>query len=380
MIYSVDFQEIAGRISYVELCKYVSDLGWNLYAGKTAAGLKIFQKIQNGIVYQIKVPCNRDFSDYPEAIYKAVSTIAEIEGKSVEQIILELLNPLSDIIRVRHIGSDVENGSILIENGINLYENAKKLLTNAALDILSYKKIYKGRTPEGVAEFISRCRYGQTEFGSYVISLVCPFVKVDNNEVQQLSLFSDEEISAYSLTRKVTNRVIESIEKIKDTIDKGEDLSGVIESMQNPISVSFLDSLTNLNISTEDSALEVSVKWAPTVKLNRASISKATISHDYYAPLKTIVEKYKSEDASTSISIEGRIGKLVASPNIEDRTTGQAQLVYIDENSHAKKITLDLGKEEYDLAIHAHSEGRTVRANGEISGKKMINVALDVLE
>ncbi len=380
MIYSVDFQELSGKISHFELCKYVSDLNWNLYLGKTARGLKIYQKKFKGSFYQIKIPCNREFSDYAEAMYKAISIISLTEGKSTEQIILELLNPLSDIIRVRHIGPDVENGSILIENGINLYENTKRLLINAALDILNYKKIYKGRLPDNVSEFISGCRYGQTEFGSYVISLVCPFVKVDKGGIQQLSLFSDEEISAYSLTRKVTKKVIEAITTIKETIDKGEDLSHIIDSSENPISVSFMDALTNLNLSAEESALEVSVKWAPTVKMNRTEVSSATLSHDYYVPIKTVVEKYKDEDENTTTSLVGRIGKLMASPNIEDRSKGQAQLVYIDENSQAKKIMLELGKEEYATAIKAHSTGRTIRVNGKILGKQMINVSLDVLD
>lgn len=380
MIYSVDFMEISGKISYIDLCKYVSDLDWHLYTGATAKGLKIFQKRYNDKLYQIKIPCDRNFSDYSEAIYKAISIISLTEEKSTEQLILELLNPLSDIIRVRHIGNDVENGSIQIENGINLYENAKKLLTNAALDIISFKKIYKGRILDNVSDFISHCRYGQTEFGSYVISVVCPFMKVDESGVKQLRLFSDEEESAYSLTRKVTNKVIESIGIIKDTIDRGEDLSKIVESAENPISVSFMDSLTNLNISEEGSSLEVTVKWAPTVKENRSTMSSATISHDYFEPIRTIIDKYKAEDERTSISIEGRISKLMASPNIEDRTTGKAQLVYIDENSQAKRIMLALEKDEYDIAIQAHLEGRTIRANGEIAGKEMINVSLDVLK
>ena len=41
---------------------------------------------------------------------------------------------------------------------------------------------------------------------------------------------------------------------------------------------------------------------------------------------------------------------------------------------------LALEKDEYDIAIQAHLEGRTIRANGEIAGKEMINVSLDVLK
>lgn len=379
MIYSVDLKEMAGRISFVDLCKYVGDIGWAKYRGKVAEGLAIYQKELNGKFYQIKVPCSREFSDYPESIYHAVETMAVTEDKSVEQIILELLNPMSDILRVRHIGKDVENGSILVEDAINLFDNAKKMLLNATLDILSYKKIHKGRIPEDVSKFINSCRYGQTEIGSYVISLVCPFMNINEGKIQQLSIFTEENISAYSLTRKATKKVIESINTIRESIERGEDLAELVDNPENSISVSFIESLTNMNLSQEDNAIEIRAKWAPTVFENKAHTDCARISHDHYSPLKTIVDKYKKEDEISTVVLDGRIAKLTASPKIEDRKNGQAQLVYIDENSQAKKVMLELGKDEYDIAIQAHSAGKTIRASGEFSGKKMINVSLDIL-
>lgn len=379
MIYSVDLKEMAGRISFVDLCKYVGDIGWDKYRGKVAEGLAVYQKQLNNKFYQIKIPCNREFSDYAESIYHSVELIAATEDKSIEQIILELLNPMSDILRVRHKSKDVENGSILVEDAINLFDNAKKMLLNATLDILSYKKIHKGRIPEEVSKFINNCRYGQTEIGSYVISLVCPFMNIHEGKIQQLSLFSDENISAYSLTRKATKKVIDSINAIRGTIEHGDDLSNLIDNPENRISVSFIESLTNMNLSQENNSIEISAKWAPTVSENKAYMDCATLSHDHYSPLKTIVDKYKKEDEISTIVLDGRIAKLTASPKIEDRKNGQAQLVYIDENSQAKKVMLELGKDEYDIAIQAHSAGKTIRASGEFSGKKMINVSLDIL-
>lgn len=40
---------------------------------------------------------------------------------------------------------------------------------------------------------------------------------------------------------------------------------------------------------------------------------------------------------------------------------------------------LELGKDEYDIAIEAHSTGKTIRANGELLGNHMVNVTLDIL-
>ena len=381
MIYSVNLDEMAGRISYVDLCKYVSDLNWIKFSGKVRDGVAVYQKIINDELFQINIPCDRNFSDYSYAIRKAVHILSLTESKSEEQLILELLNPMSDILRVRHISSSVENGSILFEDAINLYDNAKKLLTNAALDVTCYKKIYKGRLSDTVQEFISKCRYGQTEIGSYVISLVCPFVDIsDDGQVKQLNFFSDEENAAISITRRATKKVMDSISIIKETIEEGKDLSDLVEDESKQISVSFIESLTNMNLINPGSALEIKAKWAPTIRDNISQKSVVEMSHDYYSPLQSIVEKYKADDEKESCVIEGKIADLKATPQLEKRTKGNAKLVYIaEDSSRTKSIQLILDPENYNVAIQAHQGGKTIRAVGKKIGSKMTNVTIVIL-
>ena len=381
MIYSVDLDEMAGRISYVDLCKYVSDLNWIKFSGRVRDGISVYQKTINNELFQINIPCDRNFSDYSYAIRKVVHILSFTESKSEEQLILELLNPMSDILRVRHISSSVENGSILFEDAINLYDNAKKLLPNAAFDVTCYKKIYKGRIADSVQEFISKCRYGQTEIGSYVISLVCPFMNIgDDGHAQQLSIFSDEENASVSITRRATRKVMDSISIIKETIEEGKNLSDLIEDESKQISVSFIESLTNMNLITPGSSLEIKAKWAPTIRNNISQKNVVEMSHDYYSPLQSVVEKYKADDEKESYVIEGKIADLKATPQLEKRTKGTAKLVYIaEDSSRTKSIQLILDPENYNNAIHAHQNGKTIRAVGKKVGSKMTDVTIVIL-
>lgn len=67
-----------------------------------------------------------------------------------------------------------------------------------------------------MSQFINNCKFGQTEIGSYVVSVVCPFAELDDAEgYKQLSIFSEEEQCADSLTRKVTNRIMSNVSFIK---------------------------------------------------------------------------------------------------------------------------------------------------------------------
>ena len=254
-------------------------------------------------------------------------------------------------------------------------------MLNAALDsgTSSYKRIYRGRPPEDVQQFINHCRYGQTEIGSYVISLVCPFVTFEKGQLHQFTLFSEEDNASVSITRRATKKLIESVSEIKQAVEDGRDLSEIIEDPDKNISVSFVEAITNLNIEKANNSLEIKAKWAPTISSNRPSINKILLSHDHYSPLKSIVDKYKKEDEIISQTFEGRISKLNASPNLEDRVKGRATLVYINQSNKTSSVNLLLSKDDYDAAINAHSEGRTIRAIGELSGNNMTVNTLEIL-
>ena len=68
---------------------------------------------------------------------------------------------------------------------------------------------------------------------------------------KQLSIFSEEEACANSLTRRVTSRVMDNISQIKRYIDDGN-LEGLLEKEgEETISANFYEALTGLNLDLE---------------------------------------------------------------------------------------------------------------------------------
>ena len=160
MTYSVNYMDLAEKISPFAFVKYLRDTGWQLF--------------------QVTIPVEKNLSDYKQAMYKAVETVSEVEDKSVEQVLLYLLNPNTDILKIRLERKEIEAGNILLDDAIRIYENTKKLLAATALDILHPRKYHQGRIDESILKFLSSCRFGQTEIGSYVVSVVCPFAELDD--------------------------------------------------------------------------------------------------------------------------------------------------------------------------------------------------------
>ena len=366
MIYSVNFMDLTEKINPFAFTKYLKDTGWKLFPTKRTY-IRVFQNVKaNGDAFQVTIPLDKNLSDYKRAMYEAIETVALFENQSTEQLFLFLLNPNTDILKIRLDKKDIEAGSILFDDAIRMYENVKKLVAATAQDILHPKNYHQGRMDASVSQFVNKCKFGQTEIGSYVVSIVCPFAELDeNDEYKQLSIFSEEEQCAESLTRKVTNRIMSNVAYIKKSIDEGEYEKLYTKDNDKIISVNFYEALTGLNLDVEGADVEFIAQWSPVVKRNRSPNDKVLLSHNYCQPILTVVEKLK-EHSNTKSKIVGKVKKLESVPDLPKRISGKIAVVYLDENDCRRTVTVDLNKEDYDKAIEAHSNGNYVEIIGDI--------------
>lgn len=371
MIYSVNFFDMAEKLNPLAVSKYLDETGWNAFPFKRT-DIKVYQYKKDNNLYQINIPLEKSLADYKHAMYDAAEKIAIVEGKSIEQVMLYLLNPNTDILKIRLDKKDMEAGNILFDDAIKLYDNAKKLLAATASDIINPKKIHYGRFDVPVQKFLNQCRFGQTEIGSYVVSVVCPFAELSYKDgYHQLSIFSDEEQCAKSITRQVTNQLMYNIATIKNKID-----SGKIESLstgEDNISSNFFEALNGLNLQHEDTTVEFTAEWSPVVKTNRCSFNRIKITNDYYQPISNIIDRIK-QNTNQQTEIVGRIKELKAAPVIDKRTKGTVVVVFVDDKSKAKTATVNLSREDYDSAVDAHHYGKAVRIIGDLSGTKTLKI------
>ncbi len=364
MIYSVNYMDMTKKINPFQVVKYLTNTGWKLVPFKRS-GIKIFQ--YNGdAFYQVSVPLQKDFRDYKSAMYDVVENIAAVENKSIEQVMLFLLNPNSDIIKIRLDKSNIESGSIFLDDAINLYENAKKLLAATALDIINPRKIHLGRIDDTVQKFLNQCRFGQTEIGSYVVSVVCPFATLNDEGYEQLSIFSDEDECANSLTRKVTNQLMTNIYTIKSSIDT-DNINSFYDS-KSTISANFFEALSGMNFQSENTTLEFIAEWSPVVKTNRCAYDRLSVTNDYYNPISSVASKIKGETTKKT-EIIGKIKQLAATPTLDQRQSGTATIVYIGDDAKAKSVKVELCREDYDMAVTAHQQGKNVKIIGDMITK-----------
>ena len=72
-------------------------------------------------------------------------------------------------------------------------------------------------------------------------------------------------------------------------------------------------------------------------------------------------------------SFIGRIKRLSAVPDAETRESGLITILFLNENEKKDTASIRLTKEDYDVAIEAHKEGKTVKVAGTLlTGQKII--------
>ena len=141
----------------------------------------------------------------------------------------------------------------------------------------------------------------------------------------------------------------------------------------NANSVNEKHALNGLNLQYEDTTIEFTAEWSPVVKTNRCSYDKIKITNDYYQPISNVINKIK-QITNKQTEIVGRIKELKASPVIDKRTEGTVVVVFIDDNSKAKTVVVNLSREDYDNAVDAHHYGKAVKIIGDLSGTKTLKM------
>lgn len=367
MIHSTSFLSLIENINHSAFAKYLKDTGWRQFKSKRT-NVKIFQREEAGKFFQVTLPVERELSDFNTAMYKAVEIVAEVEKKSVEQVFLYLLNPNTDILKVRIEKNNVEAGSILFRDALPIYVNAKNLLEATTLDILQPKRYHQGKANKATLDFLSHCRFGQTEIGSYIISIICPFGELSEDDVyKQLSIFSDEERCMNSLTRKVTAKVMTNLDRIKSCIDDGEIEKLVSFDESDMISANFYEALAGMNMEEPGVALGFEAEWAPVLRRPENVNSRLVLTHDYFQPLQEVIGKLKEETEKFQ-QIIGRIKKMESSPDAQERTKGKITVAYLDDKNRARTVSAILSKNEYHQAIAAHERGLYVELVGTLPG------------
>ncbi len=148
--------------------QFLIRLGYSHEGGEQGV-MDIFVDRKNEMIV---VPSNREFYDYSRRVLNILDRFVT-KQTPLDDVIASVVLPGSDIVRYRVNTVDSTWGHIRFSYCQEAIPALFTLLRSTASGVLTGRTTYT-RRPENANLFANQCRFGQTEYGSFILKIFCP--------------------------------------------------------------------------------------------------------------------------------------------------------------------------------------------------------------
>lgn len=340
---------LARRVDPICAKDYAKAKGWDIVPTTKSYFLLTHKEYS---LRQLKIPIDTDSPDYVDALLDVAQRLADIENRSMILVLEDLLEPSTDIIRHRLISRATESGYIPFEESIALMEGARKAILSSACSIIEPRLHHPRLSKQQALQYVKACRFGQTEFGSFILKMMCPLSVED----EQMDISHALNIP---FGRRVTECILNSTNLLINAIDQDKEVELLKENESSKVlSSNFCQALMQMESSLNDAKIEISAKWAPRVPVIGATPNRVTLAKRHFRQIEQIYSSLRnSQENETSSIYFGTVEELKGDVGSDGRRSGSV-IVRILSDDDVINATVDLGSEEYQRAIDAHTAGK----------------------
>jgi len=322
---------------------------------------------------QIQIPLDTQISDFSEAMLEVARRLQEDEHRPIKTILEDFLEPDADVLRYRIESHITEKGSIPIEESIRLLEGVKKALLATACSVNEPKLHHPRLDRSDPMQLLKACRLGQTEYGSFVIKMICPLDAVEN----EIPLFQQNE---EPFTRKVTQLMLDSAYRLVEAINKDRISELLDENLKMPlISANFCDALMSMNAEHNDAKLELGLNYAPTRPVAYSIKPRSVIfNKHHFRDLETICSHLKEQkNLDIKQNFVGYVEKLMGDWDDQTQERAGKVLLKLMHDDSVLTASASLSSEEHQQAIHAYEKNRNITIQGILRRTGRMNYIFD---
>jgi len=346
----------------LEVAAYLRSTGWRQVDRLGDRGVVWTFTASNGDGFEILLPLNRDLADFLPRMADALSVLERAERRSQLEIVRDLIAAPADVIRIRAQQPESRDGTIPLDDGVELVQRAREMLLAAACAAVQPKAFFPPRKPVEAVAYMEKVRLGQTERGSYVVTLlsrVPPSLEPTKSGQTHLDVEDPFE-------RRVTQtlaRALMAIRKASQDSATTGDFASFQNAIQAGVSANLCDALAAMaggSATAED--LEVNFTWSRLRPLETNEPRRILLSADAIPTIEEAGRIFRETSPRQDFELLGFvIGLQRTDPKQPGRVTVSG---FVDET--ARRVTLELAGKDYELAITAHRDRRPIRCLGEL--------------
>ncbi len=337
----------------LDVVTYLRTTGWIL-TGVYRDSASIWK--HNG--HQVMVPQETAFADYARRLADVMEVLAETESRSPLEILRDLTTSTADVVRVRLTSPSIVDGSVSLEAGVSLIESSRDLVLSAARAAVCPRAYYRSRLPWEADEYIRRVRLGQTEIGSYVVTVVCP-VSPELHAAD--SLASVEE----PFDRRVTRTLAGALHKTTGAAREAalnSDMKPFTTAVADGVSANLCSALVEMGESLDDGQVEIDFSWSRSRQKPAVATSRVIVPSDAIPLMREAARVLRETYSDDDFELIGPVIRLESTSVAH----GGSVIVYAPVGDTWRKVLVHLQHTDYDLAVNAHGQGETIRCKGKL--------------
>jgi hypothetical protein len=304
---------------------------------------------------EVLLPLNASFRDYPFRVSEILQTLEAIEQRPQSDIYKNLIESLSDIIRIRLTHDDFGDGTVPLNNGYNLFRHAREMMLSAACSTVESKKHYEKKKPLGANNYLKQARFGQTQKGSFILTIISPIEAKDGFNVTETPF-----------ERRVVEKLFNSLKFVKtaaENIDPSKiDLQLPENYLESGISSNLCEALLGIYKSGREQEIDLSLSWSSSIPAPEDILTSIVFSPEIMPAVSRIAKRLKA-DISDGYEVVGEVVKLERQ---KQDSTGQVTIMEKIREKGKRKIKVELPDEDYQIASQANTERLSVICRGDL--------------
>lgn len=342
-----------GAVSPAALSAYARSLGW----------AKTDEYGDHSDVYsaedlpEIILPRTQTLADYPSVVSRLIEYFAEASATDVLSLYRDLVTADRDVVRLRVSSSD-EDGSVPIEAGVDLMVGAKDMMLAVACSLRDPRPVYRAGANRDATEYLSQARLGQTEHGSFVVTMLTPPIPPRVQQAFDGEFEPDDDPLGRQMTRHLEAALQATLRATEQTN------SGTVDAFRDAVEQGVSANLCEAIAKLLDPfpALDTSLSWARTRPVDRSRSTVRFALAD--APiLREAARLLRSREPRENEPVFGIVQRLQRG---EHETEGRISLVASIDGRN-QSVTAELGEFDYARAIEAHRDKAPLVMRGELS-------------
>ena len=354
--------DVLRRLGPTALQRYATSHGWVRQQLPDRFRVALYRL--PGTSQELVLPQTEEFGDYLPRIADFVRGLADSGSVSIRQVLNEVLNPHSDILRFGYQAPEARLGFVPFLTGISLFDAALRSISTATYDVVKPEKFHLRMSNPTADAYVQSCRMGQTEVGSFVVPCICPV-----EPTSQLPVDADhgaivEETPAFG--RQVTRRVIQSVTQIEEFV-KADQANRLVEPAPGDLLISgnFLDSLMAFPVEHESASLYITADWDKAVPQPTAP-RRVEVRYDMFEAIEDVARQLRPAKTTREDKFIAKVVALRGEPNPDEQMEGDVVLLLFHQDAGVK-ARIWLNSADYAVAGQAHMQNGYVAVTGVLS-------------